>query len=1042
MLTVSHAALSDSLTTGDTFFDSLNNSLFIGTLGPGTLTISPPGPDTFSFIAFGDSATGTGLVSGDGAQLIATNVVNVGHGADGTLSILNGGSVISQGGASPFLDCVPCNATIIGNAAGTTGNLLVSGPGSSFVVQSALNPDTGFFIVGNGNVGLGFGMPGADTVGTFLVENGATATTTGTLIGNRNLISGQSQSTGFVSVDGAGSVWTVTRSSAVENPSFINVGNRGDGTLSITDGGVVNSTFVSVGRREQATGVLVIDGVGSTLNMVGGEASGGAGLTVGNAGGASGSALVSNGGRVLIDATGFNAGGMTIGGLNGPAQGFLTVTGAGSLIDITGDGASATNSPGFTVGRSGLGALDILDGGRIVVNDNSAAGTGGMAIGGNAAQAAANLPAGTGTVRVSGTNSALEINAPRGGFTAGRSNGGIGTLLIDDGGLVRGAFGTAGREAGSTGVISVSGANSRLELNTAESDLTIGRDGDGGLFVDGGGKVRLGDPDNPNTVNFDPATMQLSGSDGAISSLAVGFRGGTGAVVISGAGSEVAAPSVGLALTTTDTEGVRTLSQSEGAASLSVLDGGTLRAQLVAIGQNAVVGGNGTIVGRVFNVGGIVSPGTSPGTLLVQGDYLQTAGLLALEIAGRNAGQFDQLKVTGSASLQGGTVSFVFDGFTPQSGDQFLLIDAAGGVSVGGGVALSVAGLPADFFGNDLAFAFENGLLRIFQPAQQQAQQQAQAIEQTSEVQTRASVVATTTIVTGRLRALLSGFGPLGRGFSQPANSRIAPQGATGTSGGDPNDPMQRIGVWLDGGYSRIDDRTPNGAFDARVYTTLAGADMVIGDRLVLGAGFGYEYGDTSFRSQPGDRESDTYTGLAYAAYVLDDVFTLAAQASIGRAGNDIDQLQLGQRVSGDFDSRRYLAGAQLLARQGVGDWEFVGTAGYTYAKESFDSYVASNRQLVSPEATRVGLFRLSGEVSHYFGSVAPYLGVSWDYDHYAGDRNDSAGEARDATGMEVEVGVRLELAERLSGGLAARHEFTRKNQDNYGAGVNLRYQF
>jgi hypothetical protein len=64
--------------------------------------------------------------------------------------------------------------------------------------------------------------------------------------------------------------------------------------------------------------------------------------------------------------------------------------------------------------------------------------------------------------------------------------------------------------------------------------------------------------------------------------------------------------------------------------------------------------GNGTIQGVLENHG-IVSPGSSPGTMAVIGDYTQDAsGSLVLELGGLTQGvQYDLMSITGTANLQG-----------------------------------------------------------------------------------------------------------------------------------------------------------------------------------------------------------------------------------------------------------------------------------------------------------------------------------------------------------------------------------------------------
>ena len=64
------------------------------------------------------------------------------------------------------------------------------------------------------------------------------------------------------------------------------------------------------------------------------------------------------------------------------------------------------------------------------------------------------------------------------------------------------------------------------------------------------------------------------------------------------------------------------------------------------------LGGSGEIGGDVHNRGGIVAPGNSPGTLIIDGDYTQGAtGTLVIEIGGTLAGnEHDQVIISGAAT--------------------------------------------------------------------------------------------------------------------------------------------------------------------------------------------------------------------------------------------------------------------------------------------------------------------------------------------------------------------------------------------------------
>jgi len=85
--------------------------------------------------------------------------------------------------------------------------------------------------------------------------------------------------------------------------------------------------------------------------------------------------------------------------------------------------------------------------------------------------------------------------------------------------------------------------------------------------------------------------------------------------------------------------------------------------------------GSGTIDGSLLNAAGLVSPGNSPGTLFIHGDYTQnTAGSLLIEIAGEQPGVFDTLTISGNALLDGTLDIDFLNGFLPSYGDTFQIL--------------------------------------------------------------------------------------------------------------------------------------------------------------------------------------------------------------------------------------------------------------------------------------------------------------------------------------------------------------------------------
>lgn len=91
--------------------------------------------------------------------------------------------------------------------------------------------------------------------------------------------------------------------------------------------------------------------------------------------------------------------------------------------------------------------------------------------------------------------------------------------------------------------------------------------------------------------------------------------------------------------------------------------------------NGGVLTGSGTINGSLTNSGGFISPGHSPGSITVTGDFAQsTGGTLVIENGGPDAAEFDSLNVGGHASLGGSLQVRTINGYTPTAGDTFNAI--------------------------------------------------------------------------------------------------------------------------------------------------------------------------------------------------------------------------------------------------------------------------------------------------------------------------------------------------------------------------------
>ena len=122
------------------------------------------------------------------------------------------------------------------------------------------------------------------------------------------------------------------------------------------------------------------------------------------------------------------------------------------------------------------------------------------------------------------------------------------------------------------------------------------------------------------------------------------------------------------------------------AGTVQVLAGSTLVMSGDNFNQSAgrtSVNGNVSVNGNIQNAG-TVAPGTSPGSLTINGNYAQTAaGTLLIEIGGPTVGsEFDRLAVTGISTFAGTPSVDLLGSYTPATGTNFQIVNYASRVGM------------------------------------------------------------------------------------------------------------------------------------------------------------------------------------------------------------------------------------------------------------------------------------------------------------------------------------------------------------------------
>ncbi|MYM66348.1 PEP-CTERM sorting domain-containing protein [Pseudoduganella sp. FT55W] len=657
-----------------------------------------------------------------------------------SLTVRDGGKVESQ---YATVGSGPNGPSAIGTEH-SFAHVLLQGTGSSWTVSgNPLNNSNAWFATNSG---------GSDGVGSSVdlrILAGAELIMGSTGVNTAIMKLGWQNGATTATVSGAGS-----RVLFASQYNELHIGSdQASATLNVTRGGRVDGVSNLVIGFNGGNGTAIFDGAGSGAS--GSEWKYG-GIDVGVVGG-HGRLQISNG--AVLDFREVRNVALNVGvSYEGESStGTLSISGAGSQLLFSSQAAPASSdaqNPWAAIGFGGVGQVSVLNGGLLSLIGQTSAETAystGLYLGIDI-----NGASGTGTATVSGAGSRLQVAGVDGEIAAGMGTLGSAQVSVLNGGRIEttkfnlGLDGGHGRLLADGGTVALSGqwrngegASLRLGSGAGASGsaqlrngaaITLANAGEGGVLLSvgsGGSGVLRADSGSAITLiaGAGKAVAEINGVSSMVLN-ASSLSAAGGSVYVGGQGGDSATLKLeNNASLTADYVGVGTRYGVDGGNATLIVNGSTLTAGTLEIGALGYVGGNGTLVADIINRG-VFNPGNSPGTLVIDGDFINgLGGRLVLEVESNGAGGYniDHLLFKNGAALDfsGLKISFHFLGATDPNAfnasglfdiDNFIDYQGAGDIDHGLYSGVSFAAESDGYTITDFRFSADGGAAFSAQP--------------------------------------------------------------------------------------------------------------------------------------------------------------------------------------------------------------------------------------------------------------------------------------------------------------------------------------
>ena len=196
-----------------------------------------------------------------------------------------------------------------------------------------------------------------------------------------------------------------------------------------------------------------------------------------------------------------------------------------------------------------------------------------------------------------------------------------------------------------------------------------------------------------------------------------------------------------------------------------------------------------------------------------------------------------------------------------------------------------------------------------------------------------------------------------------------------------------RVGAWVQGAYTFVDNNETGGKFDGGIANIVAGIDFkpgMLNDKGVVGLAVGYEDVDVDTSFNNGTFDGDGFTIAPYFGYSFTPNWT--GDIAIGYSNLDYNFTRTNGAVSGNFDADRLFGAANVTGTFFRKNLRIAPKVGFLVLYEDQEAFTDSAGTPVGSTTIHLGRANLGAELGYTYKakgtSIEPFVSVkgSWDF--------------------------------------------------------------